>query len=186
MARGVDVRHLSGFRLRHRQRLPWLYVPLLLLAAGALCVAAWTVVHGRALERLGEFVIAAVGGLAALIYFLYGQHRDETRLFIDLFRDFNARYDRLNGHLNAIVTRHSQQRCGELTDAERQHLFDYFNLCGEEYLFVLSGYLDAEVWRAWRMGMREFAAVPAIRSLWERELASGSYYGFALSLLDEG
>jgi hypothetical protein len=58
------------------------------------------------------------------------------------------------------------------------------NLCAEEYLYFKSGYVDAEVWQSWLRGMRFFAAKPEILSVWKEELASGSYYGFSLALLD--
>jgi hypothetical protein len=64
---------------------------------------------------------------------------------------------------------------------DRQVLMDYFNLCAEEYLYFNAGYIDTSVWKSWMRGMKAYAAVPAIRGLWEKELQSGSYYGFSLS-----
>jgi hypothetical protein len=56
-------------------------------------------------------------------------------------------------------------------------LFDYFNLCGEEYLFYSQGYVYPEVWKAWFNGMEFFRPNPRIRQLWNEELKTGSYYG---------
>jgi hypothetical protein len=68
---------------------------------------------------------------------------------------------------------------------DKQLLYDYFNLCAEEYLYFKSGYVDAEVWQSWLRGMKLFASNPEIRRLWQEELESGSYYGFTLALIDE-
>lgn len=68
----------------------------------------------------------------------------------------------------------------QLSFSDRQVLFDYFNLCAEEYLYHKSGFIDSDVWTSWIHGMRVFAAAPRIRSLWEAELNAGSYYGFTL------
>jgi len=56
------------------------------------------------------------GALAGFFYFVYRQHLDETKLFKDLFVDFNARYDKLNDRLNAIL---SHPREGELSERPR-------------------------------------------------------------------
>lgn len=67
--------------------------------------------------------------------------------------------------------------------ADKQVLFDYFNLCAEEYLYYKTGFIDEEVWASWLRGMGAFAKVEHIRSLWQAELEAGSYYGFTLDLL---
>ena len=50
--------------------------------------------------------LTLVGASAALVHFLYTRHLEETRMFRELFADFNRRYDVLNGALNEIVMRH--------------------------------------------------------------------------------
>jgi hypothetical protein len=175
---------MDGFKLRRRRTLPWALGALAVLSLLALVGVVLAGRYGSEFSHVREFAIAAVGGTAALLYFLYKQHLDETRLFLDLFRDFNARFDKLNDRLNAIVGGLQAEPGASLTDADRQTLFDYFNLCAEEFLFAEAGCLDPEVWKSWRRGMRVFAAPAAIRSLWEGELASGSYYGFSLQVVD--
>jgi len=114
------------------------------------------------------------GGFVA---FLYTQHLQQSRLFKELFTEFNQRYNELNEGLNDIRGR---PEGAPLKPEDTKTLFDYFNLCGEEFLFFRAGYIDLDVWRSWCHGMQEFMNDPEIRRLWEDELKSGSYYGFTL------
>ena len=161
------------FRLGKRNLYPWLFLAI----AGAANAVGYILAPGAKALDLYLPITAAVAGF---VHFLYSQHNHETQLFVSLFDRFNVRYDSLNNKLNAIVTRPAV----ELTERETKTLFDYFNLCAEEYLFYKAGYLDQDVWRSWLAGMKHFAKNDAIRSLWEIELKSGSYYGFSLALID--
>ncbi len=114
--------------------------------------------------------------------FLYAQHHQNTQLFVSLFDKFNERYNNLNEKLNAIV-KHDQSLM--LCKEEVDDLYDYFNLCAEEYLYYKAGYIDRNVWLAWVCGMAFFAKNSQIRSLWEEEIKLGSYYGFTLELLKD-
>jgi hypothetical protein len=122
-----------------------------------------------------ELLLSGIGAIAGFIYFLYRQHLDETKLFKDLFVEFNARYDKLNDDLNAILFGPAE---GDFTDAEQKVLFSYFNLCAEEYFFYKSGYIDGHVWKSWRRGMHVFFTHPRIRGLWNHDCKADSYYGF--------
>jgi hypothetical protein len=119
-------------------------------------------------------LLTAVGGITA---FLYSKHNHETELFLDLFRDFNSRYDNLNEKLNEIYNRPKDE---ELKPTDHGLLYDYFNLCAEEQMFARAGCIDSSVWRAWQNGMRYFAQDPEIRDFWQRELQQDSYYGFRI------
>lgn len=181
----------AGFALQRRRHLPWVYALLVILSVALVYVAVHMVDSSgkpasdqKAWEPVRDLLVTGIGGLAALLFFLYQQHREETRLFIELFNSFNARYDRLNARLNRIVARLQADPDAPLLPHESDCLNDYFNLCAEEYLFARSGYLDPEVWRAWRAGMKYYQDVPAIRRRWRSELGQGSYYGFDLTLLD--
>src|SRR4051794_30481675 len=82
-------------------------------------------------------LLTAVGGVASGIYFIQKQKLEELLLFKQLFTEFNARYDDLNDAVNNIVMNHKDS----LTLAEKNTLNDYFNLCGEEFLFFRKGYI---------------------------------------------
>jgi len=157
------------FRLGKRNRYPWVFLVLAALAnAGIYCFAP----EPKALE----LYLAVTGGIGGFVHFLYSQHNQDTQLFVTLFKDFNARYDLLNDKLNDMIDRN----VSELSSEDKKVLFDYFNLCAEEYLFYKTGYIDQDVWRSWLAGMNYFARNASIRSFWKSDLKAGSYYGFML------
>ena len=127
----------------------------------------------------GELLLGVIAAIAGFFYFLYKQHLDETKLFKELFVEFNRRYDCLNNRLNKIV---SSEATGALNDEERGVVFDYFNLCAEEHFFHNAHYIDETVWNAWRHGMAFFFNNSRIRDLWNEDCESAderaSYYGF--------
>ena len=152
----------------HRKR----WYPFVFLGGFAIAIATW--LRFDSVHR-PELLVSAIGGVAGFTYFIYRQHLDETKLFKDLFTDFNKRYDALNDGLNAI---RSAPITGALSTNEKEHLFTYFNLCAEEYFFYQSGYIDRRVWESWRRGMKFFFQDPRIRELWEQDCKADSYYGF--------
>lgn len=164
----------TPFSLSRRNYYPWAFLALVLAANALVLLALPSKVSP-------EMLLSVTGGVAALVHFLYAQHNHNTERFIGLFRDFNARYDQLNGKLNTLVKREGPF---VLTAEDTQVLYDYFNLCAEEYLYFKSGYIDLEVWTAWLRGMKYFASRSEIRRLWEAELQFGSYYGFTLKFID--
>lgn len=161
------------FSLRQRNYYPWLFLGLVIIANGVLY-------RFLPLKASPELFLSVTGSVAALVHFFYSQYNHSTDRFIELFKDFNARYDHLNNKLNALVAKDGGL---VLTPDDTLLLFDYFNLCAEEYLYFKSGYIDIDVWQSWLNGMRYFASNPEIRRIWLSELQSGSYYGFPPSLL---
>jgi|688.fasta_scaffold1029384_1 hypothetical protein len=153
-----------------------------LAATGLAVVTAfvlWATVGSlRNIEFLGGALASAFG----FLYFIAKQHFDETQLFKQLFTDFNARYDKLNADLHRIA---AGAHNTALTQEEMFLLYDYFNLCAEEYLYFKKGFVFPEVWTAWVNGMRVFASSPRIRALWKEELKNNSFYGFQMPLCEE-
>lgn len=124
-----------------------------------------------------EVIVSAVVAILSFVYFVQKQKLEETRLFEQLFREFNQRYDCLNESLNHILSKDPDE---ELTRVEIDVLYNYFNLCGEEYQFFEQGYIYPEVWKAWCNGMKIFCSDPRIKELWLKEMQTGSYYGLRL------
>jgi hypothetical protein len=120
-------------------------------------------------------LVPAIGIVAGFVYFLYRQHLDETKLFKQLFTEFNKRYDLLNEPLNRILG--APDEAG-LSTSEKDCLFSYFNLCAEEFVFYNAGYIDRYVWYSWNQGMKQFFRNPRIKALWKEECRADSYYGF--------
>jgi hypothetical protein len=163
----------TPFRLGRRQSYPWWF--------GAALVAAGAGFYLLPDEKqTPELLLSLLGSIAALFHFLYAQHNANTDRFVALFREFNARFDSLNDPLNRIRTTAAHP----ITEPkDLQTLYDYFNLCGEEYLYFKAGYIDKEVWDSWARGMAYFAEHKSIRAAWDQELKQGSYYGFSLKML---
>ena len=162
---------LRHFQLGRRNSFPWIFIALVAVFFGfANCFQPLQ-------KNIYEILISVVGGAAIFAHFLYAQNHQDTQMFVNLFEKFNARYDKLNEKLNAIISR----PIGSPLAAENiTTLYDYFNLCAEEYLYYEAGYIDEKVWQAWLRGMSYFAADESVHRLWEKEIESGSYYGFKL------
>ena len=148
------------------------WYPLIFLAGSAAVLVGW---FRFATEHRPELLLSGIGAVAGLTYFIYRQHLDETKLFKELFVEYNARYDKLNDGLNAIIL---GPREGDLSEHDRELVFSYFNLCAEEYFFYKAGYVDYRVWKSWCRGMSVFFGHPRIRDLWDRDCKADSYYGF--------
>ncbi len=161
----------------NKRSLPWWFAALVSLS---IVVAS---VLPEVPEKRWQMTLTLVGASAAFIYFLYSQHLEETRMFRELFVTFNERYDKLNERLNKLVM---QPEPRSLTPEDTRLLYDYFNLCAEEYYFYRLGYIPEEVWTAWRMGMQIFLATSCVRELLTAELATGSYYGLTLDKIKSG
>ncbi len=163
----------TPFSLGRRRAYPWWFAAAVVVAGGAFYLLPDA-------KQTPELLLSLLGSIAAFFHFLYGQHNTNTDRFTTLFKGFNERYDRLNDELNRIRASSGDA----ITDPkDLQWLYDYFNLCAEEYLYYKAGYIDQEVWNSWLRGMTYFAQHTGISGVWERELKQGSYYQFHLSLL---
>lgn len=123
-----------------------------------------------------EVLKVCVAGIGVFAFGVQKQHVEEVRLFRELFKEFNERYDKQNEKLNRIY-------CEKLPDStpfdsdQIDTLYNYFNLCGEEYLYFQKGFIYSETWQSWKNGMKFFRQNPRIKKLWDEELRNGSYYG---------
>lgn len=126
--------------------------------------------------------VAGIGAVLTFYYFVQRQRLDETELFRKLFMEFNKTYDGLNDALARIAADPALLDQHEY----RSKLIDYFNLCAEEYLFYLKGYIYPEVWTAWCRGMLQYLRVKAIRELWDSEARTESYYGMTSETIENG
>lgn len=163
------------FRLGRQRFYPVMFALLALSISAVLLLVLPT-------QRAVELLVPVTGAVAGFVYFLYSQQLQQTRLFVDLFREFNQRYDGLNDKLNVIA---AQGPSPIFSAEQKQVLFDYFNLCAEEWMYFRAGYIDPEAWEAWRRGMKFFLSSPDIRKLWMEELKGGSYYGFSIHVVEQ-
>jgi len=82
-----------------------------------------------------KVLLAVIGGLLSFVYFIQKQQLDEAKLFKELFVEFNEKYNGMNEKLNEIIAQVNAEKPLEQIDGAIDTLFDYFNLCSEEYLF---------------------------------------------------
>lgn len=151
----------------------WLYTNYWWLIVTAIALAVPLLLYFK--EQVTTAVTVA-GALLSIAYFLQKQRLDELRLFRDLFKEFNARYDDMNEDLARI----SALQIADIDEDARARLVDYFNLCGEEYLYFKLGFIEPTVWSAWHNGMKALMKFPAISSVWHAERETGSYYDLPL------
>ena len=144
----------------------WLLCPALLVAIAVLLM----------LKEQLTTIATVVGALLSIAYFLQKQKLEETRLFREIFKECNARYDAMNEGLAVVVTKHPDA----ITQVEIGKIVDYLNLCGEEYLYFKRGYIEPSVWQAWQSGMKAIVDAPSVRQVWIREKRTGSYYDLPL------
>lgn len=144
---------------------------------GLIALIAFSVVAVLALTSVPDFdwkiLLLSVSAILSFVFATQRQKLEELKLFKELFTEFNGRYNELNEGLNNILGGNSS---AELSKVESDLLYDYFNLCGEEYLFYDQGYIYPEVREAWRNGMKIFYGHERIKKLWDQELKTGSYY----------
>jgi len=138
------------------------------------------IAYRSGLSDRGTLIAGIIAGAVSLNYFAQQQKLAETRLFKELFTEFNQRYDAINGKLSSIPANIP------VNEKDRQTVIDYFNLCSEEYLFKKEGYIHDEVWTAWCRGMSEYFGKEPFFSIWKEEEKNGSYYGLTTGKICEG
>ena len=154
------------------------YLPLALASCIALIIAGFVFQ-----EKLDwKLNITLVASIISSIYFVEKQKIEQMEAFIKIFTECNKRYGMLNEKLNEILCEDEQK---ELSSPQIDLLYDYFNLCGEEYLFYKQGFIYSEVWKAWCNGMKVFGKNKRIRELWQKEAQTDSYYGLKFPECDE-
>ena len=112
-------------------------------------------------------------GIGALAFYLRRLDSEHGRLVKEILKDFNDRYDKLGSEL-LFATAHR----GELEKETELKFIRYFNLCAEEWLSWRAGYIDDQVWTAWRNGMKQYSKDPRVMAIWDEEAKTDSYYGF--------
>lgn len=163
-----------SYRLKNHRSYPiWFLLAASVIIAVAICLPDFF--GGKRFE----IVSAMLGATAGAVYFFYNRHLSQTQFFYTLFTAFNKRYDDLNGVLDKVSLK--QPDSASLEAEEKHALYDYFNLCAEEYLFYEAGFIDKKVWQAWLKGMAYFYKFRPIGELWENDMKAESFYGFDLT-----
>jgi len=113
----------------------------------------------------------------SIFYFLQKQQLEEMKLFREIFSECNKRYYYQSKELDDIF---SDKQKVELDGNDKNILVNYFNLCGEEYIYYKRGYIYPSVWKSWHNGMQYYMGNKMIKNFWEKESKSDSYYGLKM------
>ena len=141
----------------------------------SLAAAGMTALLAHLRESPTSFA-GALGAILSVVYFVQKQKLEETKLFREIFKECNERYNSMNEALAKVCDSDTPK----LTPEESELLVDYFNLCGEEYLYYVQGYIPPTVWQSWHLGMQVVISSPRVNELWRTEKATDSYYGLPL------
>lgn len=132
--------------------------------------------------------LAAIVAAAAALLSLNQHAIEHDRARRKLFSSYNKRYNKMNEGLNEILAQSKQSTSAELRTEQKDKLFDYFNLCAEEYLSYSDGYVDERVWKAWCNGLLYYVDTDhRICTLFQKETepecANISYYGLCMDVI---
>lgn len=143
-------------------------------------------------------IAALLGGGIAWKYNRSKHKLDHENAKRQLFIQLNERYDVLNDHLEELVhTEFETQRDAQLHGEKDLYLvwdelfeseptlqsktitaaFDYLNLCSEQYYWYKKGFIDDNVWRCWKKGMKDWAKYSFfLRNIIKREKTRKAAY----------
>jgi len=118
--------------------------------------------------------------LLSLLAFFIGLNYNafnKRKTFLDAFKYFNERYDKLNECMNKI-------KDGKTIENKNAYevmliVYDYLNLCAEEYYWYRQGLINQDVWYNWHNGMEYFFKCELVKIIvYEERHNKDSYYCF--------
>ena len=145
---------------------------MFMLVALSAYFAGWLWIDGKQIGSLAT----GVGAIAAFFGLLLAQRLKELEFFDRLFVRFTDKFSEVNQTIDAVLG--ARDKTAALSQEERDHLFEYFNLCGEEYFYFQQGSIPKEVWLTWSVGMKAIFQDARILDLWDSDSGPVAYYGF--------
>jgi len=140
-------------------------------------------------EIIASFITAISTVFTGLVVFLLSQHYyrhskkvEQDKILKELFTEFNTRYDKINYQLE-IISKLSLQEWQGLKKKRRKEyigtIFDFFNLCAEEYYWMSEGRISKKVWNSWVIGMNIiYSRSEVIQNTWRKECENGGYVSY--------
>lgn len=121
---------------------------------------------------------AITGLMAALIAFFYQRRQgymENQKFRRELFFRYNEAYNELNDDLESLEKIEYESQITQDFDGEKslydiwnkfdhtpenkarvKKIFDYINLCSEEYYWYKKDFVDKDVWKCWHKGMNSW------------------------------
>lgn len=109
-----------------------------------------------------------VGFFLGYVLFYLNFRNNSLKNLFSILSEFNKRYDVLNNNLFSK----------NVTDSV---IYDYFNICAEEYYFYQHGLIPSDIWDSWFIGMKDVFSQKRVQTIALIEFnnkISKSYYGF--------
>jgi len=150
------------------------------------------------IQQFQTLTAAAIGGVIAIWYNRKKMDLDKRVFKRELFEKFNVRYDVLNDRLlslrqleSKIVVEHracSENLTGDVWEdiftstpfkypEEEGTVYDYINLCSEEYYWYKMGFVECDVWNCWHSGMIQwYSRSVFVKKIVESEIRDESPY----------
>lgn len=129
-------------------------------------------------------------GLTITIIYNYCNYKlANHKMQKELFAEFNKRYNELNGDLN-ILGSSSPSTFSDFFLPEDQTrikgvIYDFFNLCAEEYYWKKEGRIPSKVWISWQKGMNDiYNRSEVIQKLWDEECQNKGYTSYYIDKKD--
>ncbi len=129
--------------------------------------------------ELSDYLVCILGFEASLISYTQNKN-NRNQIEIQLFIDFNHRYNLINERLELI-------RCNGLNSIQSKNydrtdesiIIDYINLCCEQYYtYRVKKFIPKSVWQFWHQGIMYWCeTIPDILITWETEYTqNNSFY----------
>ena len=137
---------------------------------------------------MSEAVIISsiLGGCGLLITLFYNYKNTQLanhKMQKELFTEFNKRYNELNDNLNLLGNSSSEYFSDWFQDEDKikikASIYDFFNLCAEEYYWKKEGRIPKKVWNSWYKGMNDiYNRSQLIQQMWDDECKNDGYKSY--------
>ena len=138
-----------------------------------------------------ELFITVIGSIISFTLIINYERFNKKKIFHEIFEYFNERYDNLNENLHRLKEKKKLifTYSDDYEFQKRIFIYDYINLCSEEYYWYQEGMINNNVWNNWWNGMKYFLNCKEVAEIIKSErgesYSSKSYYGFLHSELIE-
>jgi hypothetical protein len=146
-------------------------IPILLYTAG-IAVALFIIPILIKKDYIATQIAVIALSTTLFLGYLNYQHTQD-RLFKDLFKEFNERYNALSDQFQHLENDYPPEvKLSEVDKKDLKLIINYLNLCAEEYFWFDRGRLDYGAWESWKSGMSTWAKLPVVRVVFEDEVAT--------------
>lgn len=150
---------------------------------GAILIVLFLLLNHNIYQLQIELFLTVMGSIITAILFVNYERFNKKKIFHDIFEYFNQRYDGLNENMNRLIEGKALSCNSDDTNFDKKLLiYDYLNLCAEEYFWYQEGLIKERVWKNWCNGMQFFLRHEEIIYIIKLEkgepYSSNSYYGF--------